>query len=81
MPSIKFTMREVMRNIQLKGSMMGSHNELRDATKFLARHKIVPVVSQVLDGLENAETGFQALADGSQLGKVVMRVRHPEARL
>lgn len=70
-----------MRNIQLKGSMMGSHKDMRDATAFLAEHQLVPVVSQVLDGLESAEAGFQALAEGSQVGKVVIRVRHNDARL
>ncbi|KZV85528.1 NAD(P)-binding protein, partial [Exidia glandulosa HHB12029] len=76
-PVIKFTMREVMRNIQLKGSMMGSHKELREATEFIAKHRIVPVVSQVLDGLENAEEGFEALAKGSQMGKIVIKIRQP----
>lgn len=74
-------MRQVMRNIELKGVMMGSHKELRDATAFLAKHKIVPVVSSVLDGLENAEAGFEMMAAGSQTGKIVMKLRHPDARL
>ncbi|EJD53222.1 NAD(P)-binding protein [Auricularia subglabra TFB-10046 SS5] len=80
-PSIQFTMREVMKNIQLKGSLMGSHKELKDATHFISKHKIVPVVSDVIDGLENAEQGFEVLAKGSQVGKVVIRVRHNDARI
>lgn len=53
---------------------MGSTQDLRDATKFLSKHKIVPVVSQVIHGLENAEKGFEMLRSGAQFGKVVIEV-------
>lgn len=56
---------------------MGSRQELLDATGFLEKHRIVPVVSQLLDGLESAEQGFKALMDGTQMGKIVMKIRHP----
>lgn len=55
---------------------MGSHQDLLDATAFLAEHRIVPVVSHVLDGLEAAETGFDLLARGDHFGKVVIQVGH-----
>lgn len=57
---------------------MGSHQDLIDATEFLAKHKIIPVVSTTLDGLESAEEGFQILQRGDQFGKVVIRVNHSE---
>lgn len=57
---------------------MGSHQDLIDATNFLAKHRIVPIVSQVLDGLESAEEGFQILERGDHFGKVVIRVRHDD---
>ncbi|KAF9462751.1 NAD-P-binding protein [Collybia nuda] len=72
---ITFTMREVMRNQQLIGSMMGSHQDLIDATKFLDEHRIVPVVSHVLDGLESAEQGFEIMNSGDQFGKIVIKMR------
>lgn len=53
---------------------MGSKQDLIDATNFLAQHRIVPVVSEVLDGLESAERGFQILENGEQFGKIVIRV-------
>lgn len=56
------------------GSTMGSHKDLEDATAFMAEHRIVPVVSHILDGLEAAEQGFALLARGEQFGKVVLRV-------
>lgn len=55
---------------------MGSHRDLADATQFLAKHRIVPVVSHILDGLESAEEGFKLIEKGQQFGKVVIRIRH-----
>ncbi|KAH9852754.1 NAD-P-binding protein [Lenzites betulinus] len=76
-PSIKMTMREVLKNQKLFGSTMGSKQDLLDATAFLATHHIVPIVSDVLDGLEGAQRGFEILARGEQFGKVVVRVAPP----
>lgn len=73
-PQITFTMRQILANQQLLGSTMGSHQDMRDATKFLTEHRIVPVVSHVLDGLESAEEGFELLKKGNQFGKVVINL-------
>lgn len=54
--------------------MMGSLQDMRDATAFLEEHRIVPVVSHVLEGLESAEEGFEILKKGDQFGKVVIRI-------
>ena len=51
---------------------MGSHQDMKNATEFLAVHRIVPVVSHVLDGLESAEEGFELLERGDQFGKVII---------
>ena len=67
-------MREVMKNLKLLGSTMGSHKDLIDATNFLAEHRIVPIVSHVLDGLEAADEGFKLLEKGDHFGKIVIRV-------
>ncbi|KAJ7138197.1 NAD-P-binding protein [Mycena epipterygia] len=73
-PTISMTMREVMRNQQLLGTMMGSRADLLAATAFLTQHKIVPVVSVVLPGLEAAERGFEMMQTGTQFGKIVVKV-------
>ncbi|KAJ2915253.1 hypothetical protein MD484_g5165, partial [Candolleomyces efflorescens] len=74
-PSITFTMKEVLKNHQFIGSTMGSQKDLEDATAFISQHRIVPVLSRVIEGgLENAEEGFQFLARGEQFGKVVIRL-------
>lgn len=53
---------------------MGSQKDLEDATAFISKHKIVPIVSHVLEGLENAEEGFQLLHEGEQFGKVIIKL-------
>ncbi|KAI0807843.1 NAD(P)-binding protein [Fomes fomentarius] len=73
-PTVTITMREVMKNQKLLGSTMGSHKDLIDATNFMAEHKIVPIVSHVLDGLESAEEGFKLLEKGDHFGKIVIRI-------
>ncbi|KAG6336998.1 hypothetical protein ID866_2099 [Astraeus odoratus] len=80
-PQIKFTMREVMKHHRLIGSTMGSHQDLIDATKFMAEHRITPVVSHILDGLEAAEKGFELLKGGEQFGKIVIRMKESKASL
>jgi D-arabinose 1-dehydrogenase-like Zn-dependent alcohol dehydrogenase len=54
---------------------MGSLRELTEATDFIARHSIFPVVSDIIDGLEAFEEGFEAMKRGSQFGKIVIRMR------
>ncbi|KAI0306283.1 hypothetical protein B0F90DRAFT_1862732 [Multifurca ochricompacta] len=73
-PKASITMREVLRNQQLIGSTMGSKADLQAATEFIAEHQITPVVSHVLNGLENAEQGFELLARGDHFGKIVVRM-------
>ena len=62
---------------------MGSHQDLINATKFLAEQRIEPVVSHILNGFESAEEGFELVQRGDHFGKIVIQVRHdPEqARL
>jgi D-arabinose 1-dehydrogenase-like Zn-dependent alcohol dehydrogenase len=59
---------------------MGSRTDLINATNFMKEHRIVPVVSCVLDGLESAEEGFELLKRGDQFGKIVIRVGGGDCR-
>lgn len=77
---IVMTMREVLKNQRLIGSTMGSHADLLCATAFLAKHRIVPVIAHVIDGLENAEEGFEFMQKGDGFGKIVIRVREDEKK-
>ena len=53
---------------------MGSRADLLEATNFIQKHHIVPVVSHVINGLDRFEEGFKLMAHGDQFGKIVMRV-------
>lgn len=64
-------MTQVLKNVELLGSTMGSVAELRAATQFAAEHKIRPIVSSVLEGLESAEKGFELLAGGKEVSLVL----------
>ncbi|KZT73291.1 NAD(P)-binding protein [Daedalea quercina L-15889] len=61
---------------QICGVMMGSRQDLIDATNFIAEHRVVPHVSTVLDGLEAAEEGFRLMKMRQKFGKVVMKIHH-----
>ena len=53
---------------------MGSHRDLIEATQFLSEHRIVPIVAKVLEGLENAEEGFEMMKKGEGFGKIVIKI-------
>lgn len=73
-PSVTFTMREVLKNQKILGSTMGSQKDLIEATNFIAEYKVKPVVSDVLNGLEEAEKGFELMGQGNQFGKIVIKI-------
>ena len=53
---------------------MGSHQDLVNATNFIAEQRIEPVVSHILDGLESAEEGFELIQRGDHFGKVAIQI-------
>lgn len=71
-----FVMPAVLKNIDVRGSTMGSRKEFKDMVNFVSTHKVHPIVSRViqtelsdvaaLDGL------FQDMKDGKQFGKLVI---------
>lgn len=76
-PKMDWLMQAVLANIDLKGSTMGSKQEFRDMVDFVAKHKIVPVVSRTVKGLGNLEgidTLFNDMAKGAQFGKLVIEI-------
>jgi len=54
---------------------MGSHKDLEAATEFIEKHRIVPIVTHVLRGLESAEEGFEMMQRRDHFGKVAETVR------
>ncbi|KZP05142.1 NAD(P)-binding protein [Athelia psychrophila] len=78
---INVTMREVMRNQRLVGSTMGSKADLKNATAFLEKHRIIPAVSHVLYGLDGALEAFEIMKQGEGFGKVVVDISGGKASL
>lgn len=74
-PKISMTMPVVLRNQKLMGSTMGSLKDMKDATAFMEEHKVVPIVSDVLKGLDAVEQGFELMKRGGQFGKIVIDMR------
>ncbi|KAK5816771.1 hypothetical protein F5H01DRAFT_341665 [Linnemannia elongata] len=75
-PKVDYTMAAVLRNIEIRGSTMGSRAEFGEMVEFVAKHKVRPVVSQVWPGLESAEEAFNVMKAGSQFGKLVLSLKN-----
>ncbi len=71
-PKIVFTMQAVLANIEYLGSTMGSKNEFGNMVRFVAEHKIRPVVHKSYNGLQRAEEAFDEMKNGTQFGKLVI---------
>ncbi|KAF3360919.1 Fructose-1,6-bisphosphatase [Verticillium dahliae VDG1] len=74
-PKMEWNMQAVLKNIDLKGSTMGSRLEFRDMIAFVGEKKLVPVVSRVVKGLTNIEgieSLFRDMDEGKQFGKLVI---------
>ncbi|KAF4592546.1 hypothetical protein GQ602_002845 [Ophiocordyceps camponoti-floridani] len=76
-PSLTWTMRAVMANIDIRGSTLGSRREFVDMVAFVEEHGIRPVVSRCvrgLDDVEGIERLFSDMDRGSQFGKLVIEI-------
>ncbi|KAI1461969.1 oxidoreductase [Annulohypoxylon moriforme] len=78
-PKMDWTMQAVMKNIDLRGTTMGSRVEFRDMVAFVREHKIRPVVSRVVKGLdiEAIDGLFDDMRNGKQFGKLVIEISSP----
>ncbi len=61
-----------LKQIQFIGTTMGSLAEFKAAIAFMAKHKIVPEVSEVFD-IDKSLDAIEALRSGSQVGKIVIK--------
>ncbi len=79
-PKMDWSMAAVMKNLELRASTMGSRREFRDMVDFVRDHKIRPVVSRVVQGLENLDAIdglFDDMKAGKQFGKLVIEIASP----
>jgi len=76
-PKMPFLMGAVLKNIEVRGSTMGSRKEFADMIKFVDEKKLRPIVSKVAKGLDNMEAIeelFEEMKKGSQFGKLVIQI-------
>ncbi|EGD87314.1 hypothetical protein H112_05853 [Trichophyton rubrum D6] len=74
-PKMTWLMQAVMKNIDLRGTTMGSRKEFKEMVDFVKEKKIKPVVWKVVQGIDNLD-GINGLFDdmqkGNQFGKLVI---------
>lgn len=87
-PKMDWLMQAVFKNVELRGSTMGSRAEFRAMVAFVAAHQIKPVISRTIRGLDNlnAINGlFDDMRAGIQFGKLVIEIspgqEAPESKL
>ncbi|PGG96620.1 hypothetical protein GX51_07745 [Blastomyces parvus] len=76
-PKMPFTTPAFLKNIEVKGSTMGSRKEFRDMVRFVNEQKIKPIISRVVQGIDNLkaiEGLFDDMKNGSQFGKLVIEI-------
>ncbi|KAI0114049.1 hypothetical protein GGR51DRAFT_505333 [Nemania sp. FL0031] len=80
-PKMDWLMTAVLKNVELRGSTMGSRQEFGEMVAFVREHEIRPVVSRVAKGLDNfeeIEELFAEIRDGKQFGKLVIEITPDE---
>ncbi|KAI8099951.1 uncharacterized protein BX664DRAFT_322481 [Halteromyces radiatus] len=75
-PAVHFTALAFIKNIELRGTTMGSRAEFKKMVAFVDAHKIKPIVSQVWQGLteESVDEAVRTMANGEQFGKLVIQI-------
>ena len=80
-PKMDFLMSAVLRNIEVRGSTMGSRKEFADMIQFVRETKMRPVVSRSVHGMDIAkiETLFDDMKNATQFGKLVITLGNGKA--
>lgn len=76
-PKMTWIMPDVLKNIELRGSTMGSRKEFSDMTKYVHDKGIKPLVSRTVQGITNLkdiDSLFDEMNKGTQLGKLVIEI-------
>jgi D-arabinose 1-dehydrogenase-like Zn-dependent alcohol dehydrogenase len=83
-PKVPFLMSAVLKNVEVKGSTMGSRKEFADMIQFIREKKLSPVVSRVVQGLDiDSINGlFDDMKKASQFGKLVIQIqKEPSSKI
>ena len=76
-PKMDWLMSANLRNLELRGTTMGSRKEFKEMVEFVNEKKIRPVVSRVVKGIDNIkeiDELFDEMKTGSQFGKLVIEI-------
>lgn len=76
-PKMNWVMPDVLKNIELRGSTMGSRKEFADLVKFVNDRGLKPLVSRTVQGIDNLkdiDSLFEDMKNGTQLGKLVIEL-------
>ncbi|GAB7358984.1 hypothetical protein MBLNU230_g5058t1 [Neophaeotheca triangularis] len=77
-PTMPFQMGAVLKNIDLRGSTMGSRREFEQMVQFVRDMQLRPVISRVVGGglenLKEIDGLWEDMKSGSQFGKLVVEV-------
>ncbi|KAK5175529.1 uncharacterized protein LTR77_000668 [Saxophila tyrrhenica] len=76
-PKMPFLMSAVLKNIEVRGSTMGSRKEFADMVKFVEQKNLKPVISRSVSGIDNLDgiNGlFEDMKNSSQFGKLVIEI-------
>ncbi|KAM3423696.1 hypothetical protein BST61_g1108 [Cercospora zeina] len=82
-PKMTWTMPAVLKNIELRGSTMGSRKEFAELVKFVNEKGLKPLVSRSVKGIDNLkdiDSLFEDMNKGSQLGKLVIEISAEDAK-
>jgi len=83
-PKMDWTMNAVLKNLELRGSTMGSRKEFADMVAFVNDKKVKPIVSRVVKGIDNIneiDNLFEDMKTGSQFGKLVIEIQGSSSKL
>jgi D-arabinose 1-dehydrogenase-like Zn-dependent alcohol dehydrogenase len=76
-PKMPFLMQAVLKNIEVRGSTMGSRKEFKEMIDFIKQRRGKPVISRIIGGIDNIEginSLFEDMKGGKQVGKLVVEI-------
>jgi len=73
-PKMPFLMAAVLKNIEVRGSTMGSRKEFADMVQYVREKKLRPIVSRSVHGMDIAQLDslFEDMKNATQFGKLVV---------
>jgi D-arabinose 1-dehydrogenase-like Zn-dependent alcohol dehydrogenase len=81
-PRVPFPMSAVLKNVEVRGTMMGSRKEFADLVELVRKTSLTPIVSRSVKGLENLDginSLFEDMKASSHFGKLVVEIEERPA--